>query len=93
MTLLHDCLNFRHMIKPPHAKNSMVPRGRGLNMGTALLEAPQVAHPELTRKRQWPAEEQQMIWGFLGILWWLTLRQKLILMRLIPGRAIGRYRF
>lgn len=34
-----------------------------------------------------------MIWFLLAILWWLMLRQKLIVMRLIPGRAIGRYRF
>lgn len=29
----------------------------------------------------------------LLILWWLMSRQTLINMRLIPGRAIGRYRF
>lgn len=33
-----------------------------------------------------------MIWLLL-ILWWLMGRQTLINMRLIPGRAIGRYRF
>lgn len=68
----------------------MVSSDRGGDLGTPLLEAPQVAHPERAGKRQWQGRE--MIWLLL-ILWWLIGRQTLINMRLIPGRAIGRYRF
>lgn len=50
--LNHDCLNFRHMIKPSHAKHTMVPSDRGGYLGKSLLEAPQVAHPERAGKRQ-----------------------------------------
>lgn len=57
--LNHDCLNFRHMIKPCHERDTMVSSDRGGDLGTALLEAPQVAHPERAGKRQWQGREMK----------------------------------